>query len=156
MEVEILLTTTANVKTLYAKVYPRFIEDALVNGGYENENDPKMPFVKFDDKAKEYFWEVNIDIDKGQIVDWPQGTIASIHYKVCDEGFYEIFGEKGEKLGHYDGYAPDIMCPKEPGYGDYIIMDIDENGIIQDWDAKNNIDDLLCKCGLKDTDNDDY
>lgn len=35
-------------------------------------------------------------------------------------------------------------------------MDIDENGIIQNWDAKNNIDDLLCNCGLKDLDNDNY
>ena len=85
MEVEILTTKTVNIKKLHVNVIPRFIEDALVNGGYENENDPKMPFAKFDDKAKEYFWEVNIDIDKGQIVDWPQGTIASIHYKVCDE-----------------------------------------------------------------------
>lgn len=156
MEAEILVAKTVNVKTLYVKVYPRFIEDASVIGEDELENDPKMPFVKLDDKTNEYFWEVNIDIDKGQITDWPQGTIASIHYKVSDEGFYEISDEKGEKLGHYDGYVPSIMCPKEQGYGDYIIMDIDENGNIQDWDAKNNIDNLLCDCGLKNTYDDDY
>jgi hypothetical protein len=27
------------------------------------------------------------------------------------------------------------MYPKENGYGDYIIMDVDENGMIQDWVA---------------------
>lgn len=32
-----------------------------------------------------------------------------------------------------DGYVPDTLCPKESGYGDYIIMDIDENGMISDW-----------------------
>lgn len=156
MEAEILVTKTVNVTKLNAKVYPRYIEDASVNGDCELEEDPKMPFVKFDDKIKEYFWYINIDIDKGQIIDWPQGITASLNYKVCDEGFYEIFDEKGEKLGHYDGYVPSIMCPKEQGYGDYIIMDIDENGNIQDWDAKNNIDDLLCNCGLKNTDDNDY
>lgn len=28
------------------------------------------------------------------------------------------------------------MCPKENGYGDYIIMNIDENGFIQGWEKK--------------------
>jgi len=27
------------------------------------------------------------------------------------------------------------MCPKDSGYGDYIIMDIDKNGFIQNWSA---------------------
>ncbi len=156
METSIYIKTTVNIKKLYVKVYPRYIEDVSVNGYRDLENDPKMPFVKFDDKVKEYFWEVNIDIDKGQIIDWSQGTKASLHYKVCDEGFYEIFDEKGEKLGNFNGYVPHIMCPKEPGYGDYIIMDIDENGNIQDWDAKNNIDNLLYNCGLKELDRGDY
>lgn len=25
------------------------------------------------------------------------------------------------------------MCPEEPGYGDYIIMKIDEDGKIENW-----------------------
>lgn len=156
MEAEILVTKAVNVTKLHAKVYPRYMQDAYVNDYREFENNPKMPFVKLDDKINEYFWEVNIDIDKGLIENWPTGVKASIHYKVCDEGFYEIFNEKGEKLGDFNGYVPHIMCPKKPGYGDYIIMDIDENGIIQNWDAKNNIDDLLCNCGLKNLDNDNY
>ena len=148
METSIYIQKTVNIKKLYVKVYPRYIQDASVNGYRDLENDPKMPFVKFDDKVKEYFWEVNIDIDKGQIIDWPQGTTASIHYKVCDEGFYEILDEQGEKLGNYEGYVPYIMCPKEPGYGDYIIMDIDENGNIQDWDAEDYLTELLDMYGI--------
>lgn len=149
METSIYIQKTVNIKKLYVKVYPRFIEDASVNGYRDLENNPKMPFVKIDDKTKEYFWEVNIDIDKGQIIDWPQGTTASIHYKVCDEGFYEIFDEQGEKLGNYEGYVPYIMCPNEPCYGDYIIMDIDKNGFIQDWDAEEYLVELLDMCGIK-------
>jgi hypothetical protein len=155
MEAEILVTKTVNIKKLHVNVIPRFIEDAYINGERELEDNPKMPFLT-SDFLGDYQWDINIDIDKGLIENWPTDIKASIHYKVCDEGFYEIFDEKGEKLGDFNGYVPHIMCPKKQGYGDYIIMDIDENGIIQDWDAKNNIDDLLCNCGLKDTDNDDY
>ena len=36
----------------------------------------------------------------------------------------------------YDGYVPKVMCPVDEGYGDYIIMDIDENGFIQDWNKE--------------------
>lgn len=36
----------------------------------------------------------------------------------------------------YDGYVPEVMCPKDNGYGDYIIMDIDENGFIQGWNKE--------------------
>ena len=43
--------------------------------------------------------------------------------------------ENGEVvLSAEDEYVPSTLCPKESGYGDYIIMDIDENGMIADWD----------------------
>ena len=49
------------------------------------------------------------------------------------------------------------MCPNEPGYGDYIIMGIDENGNIQDWDIEGDvIDNLLYNCGLKELPKCDY
>jgi len=149
MKMNVYIKSEINVKTLHVKVYPRFIEDASVNGYRDLENNPKMPFVKFDDKTKEYFWEVNIDIDKGQIIDWPQGTTASIHYKVCDEGTYELYDENNKLIASIDDYVPSIMCPKEEGYGDYIIMDIDKNGFIQDWDAEEYLVELLDMCGIK-------
>jgi hypothetical protein len=34
-----------------------------------------------------------------------------------------------------DGYVPEIMCPEGNGYGDYIIMKVNENGYIANWDA---------------------
>jgi hypothetical protein len=30
-------------------------------------------------------------------------------------------------------YVPKMLSPKEEGWGDYIIMDIDTDGQIQDW-----------------------
>lgn len=149
MKMNVYIKSKINVKTLHTKVYPRFIEDASVNGYHELESDPKMPFLKFDDQIKDYFWEVNIDIDKGQIIDWPQKTIASVYYKVCDEGSYELYDEKDKLISSMDGYVPSIMYPKAEGYGDYIIMDIDENGFIQDWNAENTLTELLDMCGIK-------
>ena len=149
MKMSIYIKSEINVKRLHAKVYPISVEDASVNGDDELENNPKMPFVKFDDKAKEYFWEVNIDVDKGQIIDWPQGTTASLNYKVCDEGSYALYDENDKLIDEINDYVPRIMCPNEEGYGDYIIMDIDENGFIQDWDANNEFANLLDMCGIK-------
>ena len=33
-----------------------------------------------------------------------------------------------------------MMCPEGGGYGDYIIMKIDENGVIRNWNV--NIEDF--------------
>ena len=50
-----------------------------------------------------------------------------------------------DKYKHYivniDGYVPRIMCPEGSGYGDYVIMNIDENGKIDKW--KINLDEFL-------------
>lgn len=33
----------------------------------------------------------------------------------------------------HEGYVRNMLSPKENGYGDYIIMDVDANGQIADW-----------------------
>ena len=79
------------------------------------------------------FWCPVIDIDSGIITNWECGKRADIYLKVCDEGSYYIKDENGKTVMFLDGYVPEMMCPKESGYGDYIIMDIDENGLIGKW-----------------------
>lgn len=80
-----------------------------------------------------YRWRPLIDIETGKVVNWEQGMTASIHYKVCDDFSCDILDENKNVVTSYEGYVPSVMCPKEDGYGDYIIMDIDENGFIQGW-----------------------
>jgi hypothetical protein len=59
-----------------------------------------------------------------------------VHYKVCDAGSYFVKDAEGNTAMSIEwDYVPSILCPKERGYGDYIIMDIDENGFIQKWKA---------------------
>lgn len=82
-------------------------------------------------------WIINIDIDKGTIVDWPQGVKARVHYKVCDDGVYSLIDSKGNVIRHFaNEYVPNVLCPEESGYGDYIIMNIDEYGRISGWDKE--------------------
>lgn len=69
----------------------------------------------------------------GQIVNWPTGVTASIHYKVCDDGIYTLLGETMDVVKAIEGYVPGIMCPEENGYGDYVIMSIAADGLIQGW-----------------------
>jgi hypothetical protein len=78
-------------------------------------------------------WEPTIDIEAGTVIGWPNGTTADIHFKVCDEGTYTLKTSFGAALAEKEGYVPDIMCPGGEGFGDYIIMKIDENGKIENW-----------------------
>ncbi len=87
-------------------------------------------------------WCPIIDIDSGKILNWKEGAIAKIHYKVCDQFNCQI--KDGEGNVHKkieDEYVPGSMCPEEDGYGDYIIMNVDSNGIIEDWNF--DIDDFF-------------
>lgn len=81
-------------------------------------------------------WCPIIELETGKITNWEQGKTAEIHYKVCDECNYSIDDINGEEVIHRECYVPDFLCPKESGYGDYIIMDIDENGMIKDFNFR--------------------
>jgi hypothetical protein len=87
-------------------------------------------------------WNPEIDIETGKILNWIQGVKAEIHYKVVDCCGWELKDDKGEViLSTKDGYVPNTLCPADRGYGDYIIMNIDENGIIENF--KFNLDDFI-------------
>ncbi len=127
------MKTTVKIKkevelvTLEVMAGVRYYEDATVDG--VEDSDGKLIPCK-----KGSMWCPIIDIDKGIITNWKQGVKASVHYKVCDSGCYLLKDLEGNTiLSIENGYVPKMMCPKENGYGDYIIMDIDENGKIANW-----------------------
>lgn len=129
MKVNILKKVEVEAKTLQVKAGARYWEDATVNG-VEDINGDLIPCrIDGDDDN----WFPVIDIDSGVITNWDKGKTAEIHYKVCDDGLYIVFDENEKEIARKEGYVPDTMSPKENGYGDYIIMDVDENGLIQDW-----------------------
>ena len=44
-----------------------------------------------------------------------------------------LFNDAGEEVRRHDGYVPDVMCPTGGGYGDYIIMHVNGDGVIEKW-----------------------
>lgn len=145
MKVQLKITKDFDITHINVSAEPRYWNDSKVNGEYdidlmETDGTPLMPCaVKLYEEPKTHIksdnwrWQPLINVETGQIENWTKGTIASLHYKVCDCFVCDFLDEDGDAVKSYDGYVPDFMCPKESGYGDYIIMDIDENGFIQWW-----------------------
>jgi len=104
----------------------RYWEDATVNGVEDTEG-TLIPL------RSETLWEPTIDLETGRVRDWPEGTTADIHYKVCDAGEYELIDADGNMVALKSGYVPDMLGVGEPSYGDYIIMKIGPDGLIEGW-----------------------
>ena len=106
----------------------RYWEDAEVNGVSDEEGD-MIPLKDGDS------WKPVIDMATGRLQNWPVGTTADIHYKVCDDGDYWLANSEGEKLAKWKGhYVPDaFLCVGDRGYGDYIIVNVNAIGYIEGW-----------------------
>lgn len=116
------------VKYLKAECGVRYWEDGTVNDT-EDTDGSLIPCRERD------AWCPIIDLNTGAIADWPEGTTADIHYKVCDDGRYSLLNEDRNVVKEIDGYVPSMMSPGGSGYGDYVIMKIDGSGVIQDWNV---------------------
>jgi hypothetical protein len=128
MEITVNEAVRKVVAYLKADCGVRYWEDATVNGT-QDEGGTLIPHREGD------VWRPLIDLDTGVVVNWPEGTEASIHYKVCDAGRYALLDHKMDEVLSIDGYVPSIMCPEGGGYGDYVIMNIDSSGKIANWEA---------------------
>ena len=128
MEIEVTTKVKKQVRYLKAECGVRYWEDATVNAVDDVEGD-LIPCREGD------IWSLIIDLETGKIENWPEGTTANIYYKVCDDGRYTLLDTDRNKVKTIIGYVPPIMCPEGGGYGDYVIMNIDRDGIIQNWRA---------------------
>jgi hypothetical protein len=111
----------------------RYWEDSVVDGVEDIDGD-LIPCRNVDSEI----WTPIIDLEAGKIINWNEdkdniGRTAEIHYKVCDAGMYQLWSKDNTTIVEIDGYVPNMLSPKENGYGDYIIMDIDEFGFIKSW-----------------------
>ncbi len=120
-------TVTKKVEVEVAKLFcvmgVRYWEDAEVNGVQEGD-DPTIPFALGDT------WKITIDLATGRIDDWPEGITAKTHYKVCDDGSYNLIDAEGNNVASKEGYVPRMLAPCGEGCGDYVILEIDEDGVI--------------------------
>ena len=124
------------VKYLRARCGVRYWEDGTVNGS-EDPHGRLIPCrqgtAADNDRLGGGNWCPTIDLETGRIEDWPEGTTADVHYKVCDDGDYELLDEDRNVVRAIAGYVPMIMCPEEKGHGDYVIMKIAPDGTIANW-----------------------
>lgn len=121
------ITKEVDVAFLLVEAGVRYWEDGTVNGEPDTEDGDRMPFNVLGT------WRPLIGLATGKIEGWPDGTTASVHYKVCDDGVYTLLNAQREEVAKISGYVPKIMCPTDSGYGDYIIMDIGPDGAIKGW-----------------------
>lgn len=125
MKIDVTVKKEIDVVYLQVDAGVRHYEDSIING--EEGNMDNTPCVE------NSRWCPLIHIETGQIINWDMGVTAEIHYKVCDSGKYSLLDENKEIVITTEGYVPSIMSPKGNWYGDYIIMDVDEDGFIDNW-----------------------
>lgn len=120
------LTTAAFVEVFTGDIYP---EDARLNDQADTAGE--MPGLHG------AAWQARINLVTGQVLDWPLGVVARLHYKVRDEGVYWLLDAAGHRIARWiDPYVPhSLLCPEpgNSGWGDYLIMSIDAEGFIKDW-----------------------
>lgn len=140
------------IKTIKCDIGVRYWEDTDVNGVEDvdfmktkGEGKPLIPCaVKIkehpEDYTDHYRWRPIIDVETGKIINWNNGNTAFVHYKVCDDCCLEAIDELGDVVCNNDGYyyCPDFLCPADKEFGDYVIMKIDSEGYIEDF----NIDEV--------------
>lgn len=118
----------------------RYWEDASING--EEDTDGRLiPFRSGNN------WTPVIRLLDGMVMDWPAGTVADIHFKVCDAGEYWLQDADHRRVAKWAGfYVPDdFLCHGSgTGYGDYIIFKIGDDGLIEKWKTPDIR--MVCKC----------
>lgn len=111
-------------------------DDEETNEEFKNH----IPFVKnesVDGGAPGDYWNLDIDIETGMVKNWPKKYCIRTHFKVCDDGLYQIIDIDGNvvwdsiKTNYY--YVPDFLSIGDDGYGDYMYLEIDGRGYIKDW-----------------------
>lgn len=91
---------------------------------------------------------ITIDIAEHRALNWCDGPVH-IFLKLVDTGAYYLLDERANRIAHIDGgYVPSILDFNGKSYGDYLTLDIDENGNITNWrDREFDIDGWIVSSG---------
>lgn len=126
MTIQVTTTIEFTPVRLLVSAGVRYWEDATVNGDEDSEG-RLIPMRSGD------LWRPAIELASGRVLNWPQGTTADIHYKVCDAGEYWLEDADGKRAKYKGDYVPDILAVGDQGCGDYIILKISSEGMIDGW-----------------------
>ena len=117
----------------------RYWDDAAING-VQDEAGSQVPC------RQGGIWCPVIRLADGVVMDWPAGTTADIHFKVCDAGEYWLLDDDRKRVAKWAGfYVPNkFLCHGDNGYGDCIILKIDGEGRIAKWRTPEV--EMVCPC----------
>lgn len=141
---EIVIKKEVDFAYAKCRVFVRYWDDSTLNDEQDDKKTPKMPCVEVvkNYKGEECLaWCPVINLDKGLIENWTKGITAELHYKSVELNEVELFDREGELVRAYSGCVPVLLDPFEEGDGDYVIMCIDEDGYIEDFN--DDINDIL-------------
>ena len=122
MKTTIKIEKEVDIQKVVISVQPRYVGDG-------DDDDMPTDFPGLCELKK--VWTCSVLVDSGQIEGWPVGDARTLHIKVCDAGLYTLYDSDGDSVAAIDGYVPNELVPGS--YGDYIEMNIDENGLITNW-----------------------
>lgn len=129
------------------KTWEDDFEDNNVSDDYVKSQLPCMKEVTYTHKGiwsgkvsqkKRMDWCPVIDVNKGKILDWPEGFCLKTHFKVCDQGIY-VYSNYDESAQIVSAdcdeyYVPTWLDDIDDGYGDYLYINVNGDGSIEKWD----------------------
>jgi hypothetical protein len=89
------------------------------------------------------YLELIIDLENGKVLNWPEGFCLNTNYKVCDDGEYSFLDFDMNEIvnitkEYKQYYVPDFLAIEDDGYGDYVCININGDGTIQNFDKMKN------------------
>jgi hypothetical protein len=99
---------------------------------YDDEDMPfDFPLRTKSENSQDYdSWVAVIDLQTGEIQDFPKDVSLDFFTKVCDEGLYFLLDGNKQLIAKAGGdYVPNRAIPPIDGYGDYIHLKI-EYGVV--------------------------
>ena len=124
MKATIKVSKEVDITTLVAVFPLDDFEDAEFGGEFNGEIPCKEgSAVKF-----------IISFDTGVILNWTKGVTAEFHQKVVDCGSYYLLDSDSNIVASKEGYyVPRCLSPSGRGFGDYVIINVDEDGKIENY-----------------------
>ncbi len=132
MKAKIKIEKEVEIRSVLICIAPRYIGD-------KEDDDMSTDFPLLNEEKT--LWVAEVNVDTGQIGCWPIGEKRSMHVKVCDGGIYTLKDSNGNVVAIKDGYVPNRLVPGS--YGDYVELEIDENGIITNWPKHPSVSDFF-------------
>lgn len=154
---EVKVEKNVEAKFLYVFVYALMLDDLDLDDGRilpECDYDIDMFVTYWSSLNAEMYSDkykgmcLKIDIDNGNIVNWPAnvGGARFRNVKVQDNGIYMLTdGNNNPLIDDIDyRYVPECLQIEEKGYGDYFEFEVEGNGHIKHWKfTEEDVKDLL-------------